>query len=102
MEARIMTIKMPGAVALIFTMLAGEVAAASPTADGPLPNAAYFAADLHYCASATVALASTRPVPSGEAAIVHQEVLIGAYGGDCEDFHAEEVLPRLYLSPEGS
>jgi hypothetical protein len=101
-----MTINKLGSVALTSMMLsaalAGGVAAASATADGVPPNAAYFAVSVHYCAPPAIVLTKTSPAPTGAAAIVYEEVLMGTYGGDCEDFRAKEVLPRLYLSHEGS
>jgi hypothetical protein len=42
------------------------------------------------------------PLPTGDAAVVYNEVLIGAYGGNCDAFYAIEVRPRLFLSQEGS
>ena len=101
-----MTITKLGTVALTSVMLAGALvggaAAASATTDSALPNAAYFAVSVLYCAPPAIVLAKTSPAPTGAAAIVYEEVLMGAYGGDCEEFRAREVLPRLYLSHEGS
>lgn len=92
----------PLAAAVFVAVLSGPAAAGSVTTSRPLPNAAYFAAGLHYCAPAEVVLVGGAPAPTGDAATVYEEVLIGAYGGDCDRFHSEEVLPRLYLSAEGS
>ena len=100
-----MTINKLGTVALTSMMLcaalADGVAAASATTDSALPNAAYFAVSVHYCAPPAIVLAKTSPPPTGAAAIVFEELLMGTYGGDCEGFRTKEVLPRLYLH-EGS
>lgn len=98
-----MTTKNLGTVTLVSTLLAGaltgSVAAQSAVA---LPNAAYFVVNLHYCAPPAITLAATRSVPAGDAAIVYEEVLMGEYGGNCDNFYANEVRPRVYLSDEQS
>jgi hypothetical protein len=58
----------------------------------------YFQVDLTYCTP----MATTPRAPTGDAAIVYAEVLIDRYGGNCDAFHAREILPRLFLSPEHS
>jgi hypothetical protein len=101
-----MTIRKLATAALTSAMLVGALvdgtAAASATADGPLPNAAYFVANLHYCNPPTIVLADTRSVPTGDAARVYEEVLIGTYGGNCDEFYANEVRPRVFLSDDQS
>ena len=97
-----MTITKLSAVALASLMLTGAAFAASAPAGGALPNAAYFAVDIAYCGPVAIVPASVTPAPVGAAAVVYEEVLVGAYGGDCAAFYANEVLPRVYLSHEGS
>jgi hypothetical protein len=86
------------AAALAFIALAGAGPAAA-NAWG-LPSTAYFIVDLNYCTPG--GLTGPRPAPVGDVAVVYNEVLIGAYGGNCDAFYAREVRPRLFLSPEES
>jgi hypothetical protein len=87
---------------MLAVALAGGAAAASATTGGGLSNATYFEVSLSYCTPPAMVLASIDPSLTGAAAIVFEDVLIGTYGGNCEAFRAKEVLPRLYLSSEGS
>ena len=98
-----MTINKFGTIALTSLMLVGALAdgVAAASAD-EAPNRAYFVANLHYCQPPVVELVDTRAAPTGDAARVYEEVLMGVYGGNCEEFYAKEVLPRLYLSDEQS
>lgn len=94
-------LKLAAALAsLLVTGALANAAAASP--QDALPSAAYFLVDLHYCAPPAVALVKNTPAPSGDAAIVYETVLVGMYAGNCDDFHAKEIRPRLFLSHEGS
>ncbi len=96
-----MTTNKLATVALASLMIVAGAAAAPASAAGALPDAAYFLVDLNYC-TPMAPLSGARPTPTGDVAVVYNEVLVGAYGGDCKDFYAKEVLPRLYLSYEGS
>jgi hypothetical protein len=58
----------------------------------------YFQVDLTYCTP----MPTVPRAPSGKAAIVYAEVLIGTYDGNCAAFRAKEIMPRLYLSDDQS
>lgn len=88
------------AVALVSLMIAG-VGPASANLGSALPDTAYFTVNLTHC-TPMAPLTGARPAPTGEAAVVYNEVLIGAYGGNCDAFYAREVKPRLFLSQEES
>jgi hypothetical protein len=105
MEDKTMTIQKLAIVALSSLTILGAaaegVAAASARSQGAPPSEAYFVVNLQYCTAATPR-PDTRPRPAGEAAIVHEEVLIGIYGGDCQEFYMQEVRPRLHLDELGT
>jgi hypothetical protein len=80
------------------------LAAASPASanvGSAVPDTAYFTVNLNHC-TPMAPLSGTRPAPTGDAAVVYDEVLIGVYGGNCDAFYAREVKPRLFLSQEES
>lgn len=87
-------------LALASLMLAAAAAPASANI-GEVPDTAYFTVNLNHC-TPMAPLSGTRPAPTGDAAVVYNEVLIGAYGGNCDAFYAREVKPRLFLSQEES
>jgi hypothetical protein len=70
--------------------------------DLSVPPEAYFEVNLYYCTLPAGARDAGHWVPTGAAAVVHEVVLIGAYGGNCDAFYSKEVRPRLYLSDEQS
>jgi hypothetical protein len=89
------------ATATLATLL---LVAGGPAAAGPIsavPDAAYFTVNLNHC-TPMAPLPATRVPQAGDAAVVYNEVLIGAYGGNCDAFYAREVKPRLFLSQEES
>lgn len=86
------------ALASLFLAAAGS---ASASVGSALPDTAYFTVNLNHC-TPMAPLSGTRPAPTGDAAVVYNEVLIGAYGGNCVAFYAREVKPRLFLSQEES
>lgn len=97
-----MTITKLTTAALASAMLAAMIGGAAAQSASDAPNAAYFTVDLHACAAVpSIVLAGTGSALEGDAALVHDDVLMGTYGGNCEAFHANEVLPRLFLH-EGS
>ncbi|MEO7221610.1 MAG: hypothetical protein ABIY37_03980 [Devosia sp.] len=87
-------------IALVSLMISG-IGPASANLGSALPDTAYFTVNLNHC-TPMAPLSGTRPVPTGDAAVVYNEVLIGAYGGNCDAFYAREVKPRLFLSQEES
>jgi hypothetical protein len=88
------------AAALVSLMIAGA-SPASASVGADLPNTAFFIVDLYHC-TPMAPLTGARPAPTGDAAVVYDEVLIGTYGGNCDAFYAREVKPRLFLSQEES
>ena len=94
------TITKLATVALVSLMIAGA-GPASANPGSALPETAYFTVNLNHC-TPMAPLSGARSVPTGDAAVVYNEVLIGAYGGNCDAFYAREVKPRLFLSQEES
>lgn len=87
-------------VALAFASIILPIAGpAIASMGGTVPDAAYFTVHLDYC-TPMEPLSGRRPAPTGDAAVVYSEVLIGTYGGNCHAFFAREVKPRLFLSHE--
>jgi hypothetical protein len=94
-----MTITKLATVAFAALLLGAGSAIASVA--GTVPDAAFFTVNLNHC-TPMAPLSAARPAPTGDAAVVYNEVLIGAYGGNCDAFYAREVKPRLFLSQEES
>ena len=85
--------KMLSILALVSTLLAAIVTGAAAQSAVEVPNEAYFVVHLHYC---PLSRDPDTSMPVGDAAVVY-EVLMGTYGGNCEAFYLNEVLPRIYL-----